>query len=46
MKFDNRLITGILIGTVLSLHYVDLFMGYLPILTVISLVMILKLVRH
>ena len=46
MRFDTRLITGIFIGVVLGLHYVDTFVGYLPILTIVMLVMVLKLVHH
>ncbi|MBI3306568.1 MAG: hypothetical protein HYZ84_02005 [Candidatus Omnitrophica bacterium] len=46
MKFDMRLITGIFIGMILGLHYVETFVTYLPILTVVTLVMILKLVHR
>ena len=46
MKLDMRLVTGIFIGMVLGLHYVDTFIMYLPILTVVTIVMILKSVHR
>ena len=46
MKFDNRLVTGILIGVVLGLHYNAMLVIYLPVITVATLIMVLKTLRH
>ena len=42
MKFDNRLVSGIFIGLVLGLHYHGSLVMYMPILTVVTLILMLK----
>ena len=42
MKFDNRLVAGIFIGLVLGLHYSASLVVYLPILTVVTLILMLR----
>lgn len=46
MNLDNRLVTGIFIGMILGLHYGGILMGYLPILTVITVILALKIIHH
>lgn len=46
MKFDSRLVTGILIGMVLGLHFHGALVVYLPILFVIALALILRSMAH
>lgn len=46
MRFDSRLVTGIFIGAVLGLHYHGALIAYLPILTVATLIMLLKTLHH
>ena len=43
MKFDTKLITGILIGTVFGLYYHEALAVYLPILTIGMLVLLLRI---
>lgn len=42
MKFDQRLVSGIFIGLVLGLHYHGSLAIYLPILTVVTLILMLR----
>ena len=46
MKFDMRLITGILVGMVIGLHYVDQLLVYVPLLSIVALILVLKTIRH
>ena len=46
MKFDHRLVTGILIGTVFGLHYHEALVTYLPLLIIAALILLLKIVHH
>lgn len=46
MKFDIRLVTGIFIGVVVGLHYHTYLIIYLPVLTVATLVMLLKTIHR
>lgn len=46
MRFDSRIVTGIFIGAVLGLHYHANLVIYLPILTVATLVLILKVLHR
>ena len=46
MKFDNRLVTGIFIGMLLGLHYEGILIAYLPIITVLTAILALKLMHH
>ncbi|MCB9799861.1 MAG: hypothetical protein H6757_03800 [Candidatus Omnitrophica bacterium] len=42
MKFDTRLIAGMLIGAVLGIHYHGSLVTYVPILTILAVVFVLK----
>ncbi len=46
MKFDHRLVTGLLIGMVFGLHYGTILTSYLPLLVIASVVMLLRIVHH
>ena len=46
MRFDNRLVGGILVGLVLGLHYHPTLSTYLPIFTVAALIVGIQLVRR
>lgn len=46
MNFDYRLVGGIFIGVVLGLHYYAALVTYLPILTIITVIMVLRLVHR
>lgn len=46
MKMDMRLITGLFIGMVVALHYHGILVAYLPILMIVTLILVLRLVRH
>jgi len=46
MKMDTRLVTGILLGVVLGLHYHTTLVLYLPLLTVAALIVVLNTIRH
>ncbi len=46
MKLDSKLVTGIFVGAVLGLHYEKALIVYLPILTVVTLIMLLKTIRR
>ena len=46
MKFDHRLVSGIFIGLVLGLHYFEYLSLYLPILTVVTLIMLLRMIHR
>ena len=46
MKFDIRLVSGILIGMVIGLHYHASLVEYMPLLVIAGLVLLLKTVRH
>jgi len=46
MKLDHKLITGIFVGVVLGLHYGKALIVYLPVLTVVTLIMLLKTIRR
>jgi len=45
MKFDSRLVGGILVGLVLGLHYHMSLITYLPIFTVAALIVGFQLIR-
>ena len=45
MKFDNRLVTGIFIGVVFGLHYTTTLMAYVPVLSVITLILVLRMFK-
>ncbi len=45
MKFDTRLVTGIFIGVVVGLHYGATLAAYLPVLSIVALILVLKIVR-
>lgn len=46
MKFDTRLVTGIFIGMVVGLHYGSSLAVYLPVLTIATVILVLKTIRH
>ena len=46
MKFDNIIISGILIGMVLGLHYHGALITYMPLLVIAGLVMLLKVLHR
>lgn len=46
MKFDNRVLTGLLLGVVLGLHYHGALIMYMPLLVIASLVMLLKFLHR
>ena len=46
MKFDNRLMTGLLIGVVAGLHYHETLVTYLPLLIIAAVILLLKMVHH
>ena len=46
MKFDMRILTGLLIGMVLGLHYHEVLAMYLPLLVIAGLVMLLKVLHR
>ncbi len=46
MAIDMRMVTGILVGAILGLHYHDALIVYLPILTVATLIFLLKTIRQ
>ncbi len=46
MKFDTRLVGGMLVGLVLGLHYHPTLITYLPIFTVAALIVGLQLIRR
>ena len=46
MKFDNRVLTGLLFGVVLGLHYHSELVTYMPLLVIAALVMLLKFLHH
>lgn len=46
MKFDTRLVTGIFIGVVVGLHYGASLATYLPIVSIVALVLVLNMVRR
>ncbi len=46
MKMDSKLITGLIIGMVLGLHYHGVLVAYLPLLMVAAIVLLLKTVHH
>ena len=46
MKFDQRLITGLLVGTVFGLHYHETLVTYVPILIIASMILLLKMIHH
>lgn len=46
MKFDIRIVTGIFIGVCLGLHYHGSLITYMPILTVATLILLLKTVHR
>ncbi len=46
VRFDPRIITGMLIGMVLGLHYHEALVLYMPLLVVAGLVMLLKVLHR
>ena len=46
MKFDSRLVFGVLIGMIVGLHFHAALITFLPILLVIALALVLKTIRH
>jgi len=46
MKFDHRLLSGILIGVVFGLHYHEALVVYMPLLIIGALILLLKMVHH
>ena len=46
MKFDIRIVTGIVLGMVLGLHYHEALLTYMPLLTIAGLVMLLKVLHR
>ena len=46
MKFDSRLVTGVLIGMIIGLHYHASLMVYMPLLVIAGLVLLLKTLHH
>lgn len=45
MKFDMHLITGIVIGVTVGLHFTGVLATYLPLFVIASLLLILRAVR-
>ena len=46
MKFDTRIVTGILVGVVIGLHYGTALTIYMPLLVIAAMVMLLKILHH
>ena len=46
MKFDHRLLSGVLIGTVFGLHYHEALVAYLPLMIIAALILLLKMIHH
>ena len=46
MKFDHKLLTGLLIGVVFGLHYHEALVTYLPLLIIAAVILLLKMVHH
>jgi hypothetical protein len=46
MHFDNRLLTGLLLGVVLGLHYHSALITYMPLMVIAGLVMVLKFLHR
>ena len=46
MKFDTRLITGMVLGGVIGLHYYDSLVTYMPLLVIVGIVMLLKILHN
>jgi hypothetical protein len=46
MKFDPKIITGIIIGMVLGLQYQETLVLYMPLLVIAGLVMLLKVLHR
>ncbi len=46
MKFDHRLVTGLLIGVVFGLHYHAMLVAYAPLLVIASVILLLRIVHH
>ena len=46
MKFDQRLVTGLVIGAVFGLHYHSALVTYLPVLIIASVILLLRMVHH
>ena len=46
MKFDTKLVTGILVGLVLGLNYQPTLIVYLPLFTVAALIVGIQLIRR
>ncbi len=46
MKFDVKIITGMLVGMVLGLQYHETLMLYMPLLVIAGLVMLLKVLHR
>lgn len=44
--FDKRLITGVIVGAVVGVHYYSTLTVYLPVLIVLGIIMLLHLVRR
>ena len=43
MRFDKNLVTGIVLGAVIALHYHAMLATYLPILTVVAVVLLIRI---
>ena len=46
MKFDPRLMTGIIIGMVVGLQYHASLLEYMPLLVIAGLILLLKTLHH
>lgn len=46
MRFDPKIITGIVIGMVLGLQYHEALVLYMPLLVIAGLVMLLKVLHR
>lgn len=46
MKFDSKIITGIVVGMVLGLHYHGALITYMPLLVIAGLVMLLRVLHR
>ena len=46
MKLDSRLLTGIIFGVILGLHYHGTLVTYLPLLMIAGMVLLLKTIHR
>ena len=46
MKLDNRILTGLVLGVVVGLHYHATLVAYLPLLMIAGIILLLKTLHN